>query len=167
MQDPSRVYLKHYTESSNSQIKRQTTCSRKQSYFITTYSDRPPIFFLRNILNTGFISLSEITQLSSRVLMNKKFEAAQLFQNTIMINFIQVLTPSSGHFPTSSINSYRFPGVPLNPPASLGSRCLANVQFPNEIQNLGLEMLYSCPVLLVQLLRPQSPPPASPPAAAL
>lgn len=64
-------------------------------------------------------------------------------ENTIMIHFIQVPTRSSAHFTTSPINSYRFLGVSLNPPASLRSRCLANIQSSNEIQkDAVLKMQY-------------------------
>lgn len=64
-------------------------------------------------------------------------------ENTIMIHFIQVPTLGSEHFTTSPINSYRFLGVSLNPPASLRSRCLANIQSSNEIQkDVVLKMQY-------------------------
>ena len=60
-----------------------------------------------------------------------------------IIHFIQVPTRSSAHFTTSPINSYRFLGVSLNPPASLRSRCLANIQSSNEIQkDVVLKMQY-------------------------
>lgn len=60
-----------------------------------------------------------------------------------MVNFIQVPTLGSEHFSTSPINSYRFLGVSLNPPASLRSRCLANTQSPNDSEkDVVLKMQY-------------------------
>lgn len=60
-----------------------------------------------------------------------------------MVHFIQVPTLSSEHFSTSPIIFYRFLGVSLYPPASLRSRCLANVQSPNNIQkDVVLKMQY-------------------------
>lgn len=56
---------------------------------------------------------------------------------------MQLPTLSSEHFSTSPINSYKFLGVSLNPPASLRSRCLANIQPPNEMQkDVVLKMQY-------------------------
>lgn len=87
------------------------------------------IFTSWSITDLGFSHTWNINQL-------------RCFENTT-INFIQVPTLSSEHFSTSLNNSYRFLGVSLNLPASLRSRCLANIQSSNEIQkDMVLKMQY-------------------------